>query len=169
MHIYDQSTTRQVIWSARINWSRELTFSERQARFISQNVPNARGVYCIYARNQLFKRIDPTDERVKRSPIVYIGCGWLDKRLCSHLQHKRNDILTEYLDRYELAYRFDRIADTDIRYDWPRIVEAALLRIYVDTFGALPLANKRDEMLPPLKIDRFFLDESENFSILRRS
>jgi hypothetical protein len=72
------------------------------------------------------------------------------------------------LDKYQLAYRFDRIVDTDEEQDWPRVVEAGLLQRYLNVFGALPQANKREEMLPGLDLDEFLLDEAENFSILWR-
>lgn len=55
MHIYDISTPRRKIWSVKLNWSRELTFSKRQVNYIKARVPNERGVYCIYAKNYLFK------------------------------------------------------------------------------------------------------------------
>jgi len=45
MHIYDESTSRRRIWSVQINWSRELTFSERQINFIAENIVESRGVY----------------------------------------------------------------------------------------------------------------------------
>lgn len=168
MHIYDRSTARRKIWSVRINWSRPLTFVERQVSYISQNIPNARGVYCIYAKGYKFPHRASASERAKWSRVVYIGCGWLDNRLCSHLKYKKNDRLTEYLNEYELAYRFDRIDDTDPERDWPRIVEAGLLQRFLDVFGTLPSANKREEALPTLELDQFCLDESENFSILWR-
>jgi hypothetical protein len=152
----------------RINWSRELTFSERQASYISRFIPKARGVYCVYAKGYKFPHTDPDSARTRWSHLVYIGCGWLHQRLCSHLTHKRNDILTGYLDKYQLAYRFDRIVDTDGEQDWPRVVEAGLLQRYLNVFGALPQANKREEMLPSLDLDEFLLDEADNFSILWR-
>lgn len=168
MHIYDRSTTRRKIWSVRINWSRELTFSERQSGYIMRHVPNARGVYCIYAKDFKFPhRASPT-ARARWSHIVYIGCGWLDKRLCAHLKYKKNDRLAEYLNKYNLAYRYDRIDDSDPEYDWPRVVEAGLLQKFRGVFEELPPANKREEVLPAMDLDEFYLDESENFSILWR-
>ncbi len=169
MHIYDISTSRRKIWSVRINWSRPLTFVERQVNYISEKVPNARGVYCIYAKDYKFEHLSSASARAKWSRVVYIGCGWLGKRLCSHLKYKKNDLLTEYLGKYRLAYRFDRIDDSDPERDWPRIVEAGLLQRFLDVFGSLPPANKREELFPPLDIDAFYLDESENFSILWRA
>lgn len=100
--------------------------------------------------------------------MVYVGCGWLSKRLCSHLQYKKNDLLSNYLATYTLAYRFDRIVDTDMEQDWPRVVEAGLLQLFLSIFGSLPPANKREETLPALDLNEFLLDESENFSILWR-
>lgn len=168
MHIYDISTSRRKIWSVRINWSRALTFVERQVSYISDNVPNARGVYSIYAKDYKFSHRSSASARAKWSHVVYIGCGWLNKRLCSHLKYKKNNRLTEYLDKYKLAYRFDRIDDSDPERDWPRIVEAGLLKRFRDVFGTLPPANKREEVFPALDLDKFYLDESENFSILQR-
>jgi hypothetical protein len=168
MHIYDRSIARRKIWSVRINWSRELTFSERQIGYISREVPKARGVYCVYAKDYKFPHLDPNSSRTKWGPLVYIGCGWLHQRLCSHLTHQRNDILTDYLGGYQLAYRYDRIVDTDGEQDWPRVVEAGLLQRYLGAFGSLPPANKREEALPTLDLDEFLLDESDNFSILWR-
>ena len=70
MHIYDESTTRREIWSVRINWSRQLTFSERQAGYIWQRVPVARGVYCIYARDYKFAYHQEGATRGRWSPLV---------------------------------------------------------------------------------------------------
>lgn len=168
MHIYNESTPRRKIWSVRINWSRELTFSERQAGYISQSVPQARGVYCIYAKHYRFAYTSPDWPTARWSRVVYIGCGWLHNRLCSHLRHKKNDALAGYLDGYELAYRYDRIDDTDEERDWPRVVEAGLLGLFVAKFGTLPPANRREETFPELGLDGFILDEAPNFSVLRR-
>ena len=168
MHIYDRSTTRRKVWSVRINWSRELAFSERQVGYISRQVPKARGVYCVYAKDYKFPHPDPDSSLTRWSHLVYIGCGWLHQRLFSHLTHKKNDILASYLEEYQLAYRFDRIVDTDGEQDWPRVVEAGLLQRYIGVFGSLPPANKREEVLPALELDEFWLDESDNFSILWR-
>src|SRR5258706_3110940 len=85
MHIYDESTSRRRIWRVQINWSRELTFSGRQINFISEKVAEARGVYCIYAKDYKFRFTSadwPTD---RWSKVVYIGSGWLNQRLCAHL------------------------------------------------------------------------------------
>ena len=168
MHIYDRSTRQRKIWSVRINWSRPLTFSERQMNYITQRVPHARGVYCIYAKDFKFPHHSSSAARTRWSHIVYIGCGWLNKRLCAHLKYKKNDLLTDYLDKYDLAYRFDRIDDSDPEYDWPRVVEAALLQQFIQVFEALPPANKQEELMPALDLDAFYLDESENFSLLWR-
>lgn len=168
MHIYDRSTTRRKILSVRINWSRALTFSERQVGYIIRRVPHARGVYCIYAKGFKFQHRPSPDARGRWSHIIYIGCGWLDNRLCAHLKYKKNDRLAGYLDEFDLAYRFDRIDDSDPEYDWPRVVEAALLQRFKQEFKGLPPANKREELLPALDLDAFYLDESDNFSILWR-
>lgn len=168
MHIYNRSTPRRIIWSVRINWSRELTFSERQISYISQYVPKERGVYCIYAKNRVFSHWDNELGRARWSPVVYIGCGWIRSRLCSHLKHKKNDLLAEFLDNHDLAYRYDRIDNSDPDWDWPRVVEAGLLRIYLERFGSLPPANRREETFPDLDLDGFLVDESDNFSVMRR-
>lgn len=151
----------------RINWARELTFSERQVGYISRNVPDARGVYCIYAKDYRFDYASPEWSTARWSRVVYIGCGWLHKRLCSHLRQKKNYVLTEYLDNYELAYRYDRIVDTD-EHDWSRTIEAGLLGLFIKKFGSLPPANRREETFPELDLDGFLLDESPNFSVLTR-
>ena len=168
MRLYDQSTSRRRILRAQINWSRELTFSERQVNYVLDNVPNARGVYCIYLKTRLLA-YDSSDWPTRRwSPVVYIGSGWLDQRLCAHLRYKKNGTLAEYLEAYELAYRYALIFDNDNFQDWPRTVEAGLLYCFKQRFGELPPANRREELLPAMELDQFILSESGNFRILKR-
>jgi hypothetical protein len=119
MRIYDESTPRRTIWCAQINWSRELTFSERQINYIMATVPHAREVYCIYAKRRTFAHETFGRQNRRWSRVVYIGSGWLDDRLCAHLKLKKNDLLASYLAEHELAYRFDRIEHSDV-LDWPR-------------------------------------------------
>lgn len=167
MHLYDESTTRRNIWRVQVNWSRALTFSERQINFIKQTVPNERGVYCIYAKYRTFD-YESMDWPTKRwSSVVYIGSGWLDNRLCAHLKHKKNDLLAGYLENYELAYRFDRIVHSDV-LDWPKTVEAYLLRLFEAKFGRLPRANRRREAIPDIPIHNFVVQQSPNFNFLAR-
>src|SRR6266852_9144689 len=137
MHLYNQSTARRTVLKAQINWSRELTFTPRQINYIMNCVPHARGVYCIYAKDHLFPYKPPQGATRFWSPIVYIGSGWLDNRLCAHLREQRNDVLGFYLDQFNLGYRFDRIFDDDDRQDWPRTVEAGLLSCFKQKFAAL--------------------------------
>ena len=159
MHIYNESTQRRTIWRVQINWKRELTFSERQIKFINKTVPHVRGVYCIYTKHRIFD-YQSQDWPTKRwSRVVYIGSGWLDDRLCSHLKHKKNDLLSEFLANHELAYRFDRIVHSDF-FDWRKTVEAYLLRLFEDKFGSLPRANLRREAIPEIPIDHFIVPQS---------
>ena len=167
MHIHDESTPRRTIWRAQINWKRELTFSERQTDFIKRTVPHARGVYCIYAKYRTFAYESPDWPTKRWSSVVYIGSGWLDDRLCAHLKRKKNDLLAEYLERHELAYRFDRIVHSEV-LDWPKTVEAYLLRLFEDKFGGLPRANRRREAIPEIPINRFVVQQSPNFNYLAR-
>lgn len=168
MHIYDESTPRRTIWRVQINWKRELTFSERQINYIRTKIPKVRGVYCIYAKYHKFRysSLDwPTD---RWSKVIYIGSGWLRDRLCAHLTYKKNDLLAEYLDKYELAYRYDRIVDTDV-VDWPKTVEASLLHLFENQFGTIPLANRRRETIPEIPIHEFVVQQSPYFNFLARS
>ena len=167
MRLYDESTQRRIIWRVQINWSRELTFSERQANFITNNIPNQRGVYCIYAKYRTFPYPSPIWATKRWSSVIYIGSGWLDSRLCAHLTKKRNDLLAQYLNEYDLAYRYDRIVDDDENLDWPRTVEASLLYFFVNQFGRLPPANRRTERLPTLPTHKVFVNQSDNFNFLR--
>ena len=166
MHIYDESTSRRRIWQVQINWSRELTFSQRQINFIAGSVVDSRGVYCIYAKDYKFRFSSdawPTD---RWSKVVYIGSGWLNQRLCAHLSEQRNERLAYYVNNYRLAFRCDRIVDTDI-VDWPKTVEAYLLQEFEKRFGALPLANRRRETIPELPLDLFILNQ-QYFNFLAR-
>jgi hypothetical protein len=167
MRIYDESTPRRTIWCAQINWSRELTFSERQINYIMATVPHERGVYCIYAKHRTFAHEFPDVLTRKWSRVVYIGSGWLDDRLCAHLKRKKNDLLADYLAQHVLAYRFDRIEHSDF-LDWPKTVEASLLQIFENEFGGLPCANRRREAIPEIPIDRFEVQQSPNFDFLAR-
>jgi hypothetical protein len=166
MHIYDESTSRRTIWSVQINWSRELTFSERQIGFIAENVAEARGVYCIYAKDRKFRFSSPDWRTDRWSRVIYVGSGWLNHRLCAHLTQRRNDLLAEYLDQYQLAFRCDRIIDTEV-IDWPRTVEAHLLQEFETKFGGLPCANRRREAIPDLSLDLFILNQN-HFNFLAR-
>ena len=166
MHIYDESTSRRRIWRVQINWSRELTFSERQINFISEKVAEARGVYCIYAKDYKFRFTSadwPTD---RWSKVVYIGSGWLNQRLCAHLAQQRNDTLAYYMKNYRLAFRCDRMVENDL-LDWPRTVEAYLLQEFESKFGALPMANRRRETIPKLPLDLFILNQ-QHFNFVAR-
>ena len=167
MHIHDESTSRQTIWRVQINWSRELTFSERQINFIRTTVPHERGVYCIYAKFQTFDYVSTGWPTKRWNSVVYIGSGWLDDRLYAHLKHKKNDLLAEYLAGHELAYRFDRIVHSEV-LDWPKTVEAYLLRLFEDKFSELPCANRRREAIPEIPIDKFIVQQSSNFNYLAR-
>lgn len=166
MRVYDESTSRRAISGVFVNWSRELTFSERQIGFIQNNLPDDRGVYCIYAKDYLFSYSSPKWTTNRWSGIVYIGSGCLSQRLSFHLAKKKNNILEEYLSNHNLAYRYDRIAD-DLEDDWSRIVEASLLHFFVQKFGALPPANRRKETIPELELHTLNIRESSNFSVLR--
>lgn len=167
MRVYDESTSRQARARVHVNWSRELTFSERQLGYIKINVPAERGVYCVYAKHHLFPYALPAQPTKWWCGIVYIGSGWLNERLGCHLIVKKNDVLEDYLNDYELAYRYARIVD-DQEEDWPRIVEASLLHLFIDKFGALPPANRRKERIPDLGLHRLAVHESDNFSVLAR-
>jgi len=160
MHIYDVSTSRTKRLQVKVNWSRELTFSSRQINFILETVPEERGVYCIYAKNYRWKY-----RQYKWSGLIYIGSGWLDDRLSRHLARQENEVLADYLDKYDLAYRFDRIEDDDEDEDWPRNVEAELLDLFKIKFGNLPLANRREEPLADLDWE-VEIEEPDYFSIL---
>ena len=168
MHFCDESTPSQKIWSVQINWSRELTFSARQRRFINRSVHKARGVYCIYAKCCSFDYRLPSWATKRWSPVVYIGSGWLNERLYAHLSQKKNEVLTEHLAEHQLAFRFDRIFDDDEDLDWPKTVEACMLRMFKKRFGDLPPANQRAESIPLLHLDKFFLNQSNNFNFLKR-
>ncbi len=169
MHIYDESTQRRTRWSVSINWSRELTFSPRQASFILRNVPKARGVYCIYAKCCSWDYKHRNWPTKRRSRVVYIGSGWLHQRLSAHLLRKKNPLLNDHCDKHELAYRFDRVADDDPDLDWPRTVEAHLLEMFIEKFKDLPPANRKEETVPNLDVDEFIIEESSNFSVFSRS
>lgn len=167
MQIYDVSTKRRSKLQVQINWSRELTFSMRQTRFILGNVPQQRGVYCVYAKDHQFPYVIPGLTNNKWCGLVYIGSGWLNERLSHHLRYGKNNILNNFLDSYNLAYRFAPIVDDDEFIDFPRVVEAGLLGCFKDRFGNLPPANRREEQVPDLSCDEFIMRESSNFSILR--
>jgi len=124
-------------------------------------------VYCIYAKYHKFKFSSPDWATDRWSRVVYIGSGWLRDRLCAHLTHQKNNLLAQYLEKYELAYRFDRIVETEV-VDWPKTVEAYLLREFEDKFGALPCANRRRETTPYLPLDKFTIKQSLYFNFLAR-
>jgi hypothetical protein len=102
MHVCDISTPRRRVWSVKLNWSRELTFSKRKVNYIKARVSDERGVYCIYAKNYLFKYTSPLWPTARWSRVVYIGSGQLHKRLRSHLTYAKNDVLAGYPDQYEV-------------------------------------------------------------------
>jgi hypothetical protein len=165
MRLIDESTGRRMRWGIQVSWSRELTSNDRQINYIKQSVPVARGVYCIDAKDYVFAA-DLTSRRRRRwSRVVYIGSGWLCNRLYAHLGEQRNACLAEHLTGYNLAYRFDRIVDDDLSLDWPRTVEAAMLRLFDGRFLSLPPANSRRETVADLDLDEFGILESDNFSI----
>lgn len=168
MLIHDISTARRRRQLAQINWSRELTFSYRQINFIAQNVPNERGVYCVYAKDCVFPYEMPHRINKLWNATVYIGCGWLNNRLTHHLRYQKNDALTGYLDVYNLAFRFAPISDADEYVDYPRAVEAGILSAFKQKFRLLPPANRREESLPVLECDEFIINESSNFSVFRQ-
>jgi hypothetical protein len=96
--------------------------------------------------------------------VVYIGSGWLNQRLCAHLSEKRNEALAHYVNNYRLAFRCDRMVDTDV-VDWSKTVEAYLLQEFEIKFGALPCANRRRETIPDLPLDLFVLRQ-RHFKLL---
>ena len=167
MHVYDESSTRRKRVSAYVNWSRELTFSDRQINCIRDNVPEARGVYAVYAKDHLFPYSSVLNSTRRWSSLIYIGCGQLSKRLTCHLARKKNDVLEEYLRQYDLAYRYALIVD-NLDNDWSRVVEASLLHLFSEKFGMLPPANRRRETVPELGLHTLYLRGSMNFSVLRR-
>lgn len=167
MRIYDESTSRRNIWTVLINWSRERTFSERQANFIRSRIPHVRGVYCIYAKYRSFGYSSPDWPTMRWSNVIYIGSGWLDNRLCAHLKLKRNSKLAEILSEHDLAFRYDRIVEApDI--DWPRTTEASLLQLFAGRFGQLPVANSRWEAISEMPLDKFVVRQPPYFNFLRR-
>lgn len=165
MLIHNVSTARRRRHKAQINWSRELTFSYRQINFIAQNVPHARGVYCIYAKDRVFSYEMPHRLNKLWNSVVYVGCGWLDQRLKHHLRYEKNDVLADYLADHDLAFRYAPIFDEDEDVDYPRAVEAGILCLFQQKFGLLPPANRREENLPALNCDVFIVNESPNFSV----
>jgi hypothetical protein len=167
MHIYDDSTIRQTIWRVQINWSRELTFSERQISFIKNVVPHARGVYCIYAKDYCFDYESLNCATKRWSSVVYIGSGWLDSRLSAHLKYMKNSYLGGFMAQNRLAYRFDRIVDSEVE-NWPRNVESFLLKLFEEKFGSIPPCNRRREKIPSLTVGKFMVQQSANFDLLAR-
>jgi hypothetical protein len=167
MHIYNESTSRKIIWRVQINWSRERTFSERQVNYIKTNLSSERGVYCIYFKDWVLPYSSPDWATNRWSRVVYIGSGKLKDRFCAHLKYKKNTRLAELLKKHELAYRCDRIIDTDV-LDWPKTVEAALLEKFEEQFGQLPPANSRHETIPDLPLNELILNQSSNFNFLAR-
>lgn len=167
MLVHDESTARRNRARIRINWSRELTFSPRQVGYISENIPDGRGIYCIYAKSDLFDYSLPHWPTKRWNSVVYIGSGWINQRLISHLTRRKNDVLSEFIDNYDLAYRYERIFDDD-EQDWPKIAEASLLSLFIEKFGDLPPANRRQESIPYLGLHILDINESVNFSVLAR-
>jgi len=66
-----------------------------------------------------------------------------------------------------LAYRFDRIVDSEVE-NWPRNVEACLLHLFEERFGNIPPCNRRRESIPSLTINKFRIQQSANFDFLSR-
>ena len=97
---------------------------------------------------------------------MYIGSGWINQRLCAHLCERRNKVLAHLLDNYRLAFRCDRIVDSDV-VDWPKTVEAYLLQDFETKFDWLPFANRRRETIPDLPLDLFVLRQ-RHFNFLAR-
>ena len=89
-----------------------------------------------------------------------------NQRLCAHLAQQRNDTLAYYMKNYRLAFRCDRIVENDL-LDWPRTVEAYLLKEFESKFGALPMANRRRETIPKLPLDLFILNQ-QHFNFVAR-
>lgn len=165
MRLYDASTTRRIKHEQLINWSRELTFSTRQSGFILRGVSKVRGVYCLYAKNHLFSYENEWGRR-HWSRVVYIGSGYISTRLSCHLRYAKNDVLKEFVDNWDLAYRFAAINDVDEVIDYPRAAEATLLHLFARRFGCMPPANRREEFLPDMDCDEFRLVTSANFNPL---
>lgn len=165
MRIYDVSTAHRKRHQQHVNWSRELTFSTRQSRFISQSIPCTRGVYGVYAKDYLFS-YETVTGRKHWSSVVYIGSGYISERLSRHLRYAKNDVLAGFVDKYDLAYRYAVINDHDDLIDYPRAVEATLIGLFVQRFGMLPPANRREEFVPTMDCDEFILAPSANFDIL---
>jgi hypothetical protein len=167
MHLYDESTPRRKIWRAQINWSKPRTFSERQSNYIRDYIPHKRGVYCIYSRDRVFEYVSDDWPTRRWSHVIYVGSGWIDDRLCAHLNKKKNQQLEGYLRDFHLLYRFDKIYDDDPELDWPKTVEASLLHLFEHNFGELPPANRRRETMPELPLHNFIVQE-RSFSFLKR-
>lgn len=165
MRVYDVSTKRRVRHEQQINWSRQLTFSPRQSRFVLETITAQRGVYCIYAKDYLFS-YDNGIGRKHWSSVVYIGSGYLSERLACHLRYGKNDVLVDFVSGHDLAYRYAVINDHDETLDYPRSVEAVLLKLFKQKFGSFPPANRRDEFLPYMNCDEFILSSSSNFDPL---
>lgn len=166
MQVYDESTSRRARARVRVNWSRELSFSSRQINFICECVPDVRGVYCVYAKHDLFPYSSPLWPAQRWSSRIYVGSGWLRERLARHLSRRENDVLSGFTDDYHLVYRFAPIVDGD--EDWPRITEASLLHLFYAQFGKLPPANRRREPTPTLDLHVLHVDESDNFRLAAR-
>jgi hypothetical protein len=167
MLVHNESTARRDRARIRINWSRELAFSLRQIGYIGEYVPDERGIYCIYAKNYLFDYSSPLWPTKRWNSVVYVGSGWIRQRLIHHLTRRKNDVLSEFIDNYDLAYRYERVFDDD-EQDWPRIAEALLLSLFTEKFDDLPPANRRQESIPYLGLHILDIDESDNFSVLAR-
>lgn len=161
MQVYDESTRRSARARVRLNWSRELVFSLRQVRFIKAAIPDGRGVYAVYARDDLFPYAVPRSSKLCWTSRIYLGSGWIGERLCRHLSRRENDVLSDYIEYHPLVFRYAFI--TDEEEDWPRITEASLLHLFKEQFGDLPPANRRRESLPELGLNLLHIDESENF------
>jgi hypothetical protein len=166
MQVYDESTVRTARARIRLNWSREFSFSPRQINHISESIPAGRGVYAVYSKDYLFPYDSPLWPTQRWSSRVYLGSGWISKRLCRHLSRRENDVLSGYIESFKLVCRYAFIAEEE--EDWPKITEASLLRLFTEKFGDLPPANRRWEYIPDLDLDLLHIDESGNFHFVAR-
>ncbi len=136
MRVYDTSTARRLEFTIILNWSRPFAFSARQRRWIRENVPNVRGVYVIYAPDA-----SVSYGRGRRSGVIYVGSGWMNDRLFSHLKARRNDVLSDCLDRASLCFRWAEVEHDDAE-DWAVVAESLLVYGFEASYGDFPPANR---------------------------
>lgn len=137
MRVYDESTRRRTRFGVQVNWSRERAFSERQRRWVQDNIPHVRGVYVLYMRDEVYGY----GRRRSESPIIYFGSGWLAARLFTHLDRQSNHVIAQHLAEGPLAFRWAEIED-DGREDWPVVVESILVYEFKHLYGELPRGNR---------------------------